>query len=71
MQTVIDLLAKNYNVHVIGDAIGSRSELTHTCGISRMQEAGAIISNVEMFMYEMLKSSKHPKFKEFLNKIMK
>lgn len=70
-QTVLDLLSKGFHVHVIADAIGARGELDHNAGINRMQKAGAVISTAEMMMYEYLKSSKHPKFKDFLEKIMK
>jgi nicotinamidase-related amidase len=70
-QTVIDLLSKGYTVHVISDAVGSRGEFTHNAGLSRMGVTGAVISSLEMFMYEYLKTSKHPKFKEFLKEIMK
>jgi nicotinamidase-related amidase len=70
-QTVIDLLSGGYIIHVISDAVGSRSEFTHNAGISRMRSAGAVISTLEMVMYEYLKTSKHPKFRDFLEKIMK
>ena len=70
-QTVIDLLSRGYIIHVISECVGSRSEFTHNAGLSRMCAAGAVISTLEMVMYEYLKTSKHPKFKEFLEKIMK
>lgn len=70
-QTVLELLSKGFHLHVVSDAIGARAELDHDAGIMRMQKAGAVISTTEMVMYEYLKSSKHPKFKDFLEKIMK
>jgi len=70
-QTVTDLLSQGYLIHVLSDCVGSRSEFTHNTGLERMRTSGAVISNLEMFMYEFLKTSKHPKFKDFLNGIMK
>ena len=70
-QTVIDLLKSEFCVHVVSDAVGSRGKLNHDTGISRMGRAGAVISTVEMVMYEYLKTSEHPNFKDFLREVMK
>jgi nicotinamidase-related amidase len=70
-QTVLELISRGFNVHVIADAIGARGELDHKVGLKRMKKAGAVISTTEMVMYEYLKTSKHPKFKDFLKQIMK
>ena len=70
-QTVCDLLAATYHVHVLADCVGSRSELDHDTGLERMRAAGATISTLEAFMFEVLGSCKHPLFKRFLGEIMK
>jgi nicotinamidase-related amidase len=66
MQTALGALREGYLVHVASDAVGSRSEWNWKIGLERMRAAGAIISSTEMMMYELLKSSASPAFKELL-----
>ena len=66
MQTALAALREGYLVHVASDAVGSRSEWNWKIGIGRMQAAGAVISSTEMMMYELLRSSGSPAFKELL-----
>jgi nicotinamidase-related amidase len=66
MQTALGALREGYLVHVASDAVSSRSEWNWKIGLERMRAAGAIISSTEMMMYELLKSSASPAFKELL-----
>ncbi|MBQ4115032.1 isochorismatase family protein [bacterium] len=68
-QTIISLLKKGYDVSIIIDASGSRSEFQHNNALNMLQKAGANIKTTEMVLFELLKSSKHPKFKEVQNLI--
>lgn len=63
-QTVIDLLKKNYQVYLIEDAIGSRNENNYKIALKKMAQAGAVPSCIEMALFELMRSSKHPQFKE-------
>lgn len=63
-QTVIDLLKENYNVFVIKDACASREKEEHKTALSLMEKEGAKIITTEMVLFEFLKSSKHPLFKD-------
>jgi nicotinamidase-related amidase len=63
-QTAMDILHRGLKVHVIADAVGSRTEENRQIGLSRMAAAGVVISSTEMFLFELLRSSEHPKFKE-------
>ena len=65
-QTVRDLHSHGYEVHLIADAVSSRQEFDHTMAIARMRAEGIIISTTEMAMCELLKTAKHPKFKEII-----
>lgn len=62
-QTTDSLLANGYQVHVIKDAVGSRRPFEFEQGINRMERNGATITCVEMALFELLKSAKHPDFK--------
>jgi len=66
MQTALGALNDGYLVHVASDAVGSRAEWNWKIGIDRMQAAGAVISSTEMMMYELLRCSGTPQFKELL-----
>jgi nicotinamidase-related amidase len=66
MQTALGALNEGYLVHVASDAVGSRAEWNWTIGLDRMKAAGAVISSTEMMMYELLRCSGTPQFKELL-----
>jgi len=66
MQTALGALEHGYNVHVVSDAASSRAEWNWKIGLLRMRDAGAVISSTEMMMYELLRSSGTPAFKELL-----
>ena len=63
-QTSLSLLEKGYNVFVVKDACASRETDEFKAGINLMEKEGAKILTTEMVVFEMLKSSKHPNFKE-------
>jgi nicotinamidase-related amidase len=66
MQTALAALREGYLVHVASDAVGSRSEWNWKIGLDRMRSAGAVISSTEMMIYELMRSSASPAFKELL-----
>lgn len=66
MQTALGALNAGYLVHVASDAVGSRAEWNWKMGLDRMKAAGAVISSTEMMMYELLRCSGTPQFKELL-----
>jgi len=53
-------------VHVAADAVGSRAKFNWEIGLRRMEAAGAVISSTEMMMYELMRASGTPVFKEML-----
>ena len=65
-QTALGALNDGYLVHVASDAVGSRTEWNWKIGLDRMRAAGAVISSTEMMMYELLRCSGTPQFKELL-----
>src|SRR5215467_2643184 len=66
MQTALSALREGYLVHVASDAVSSRTEWNWKIGLERMRAAGAVLSSTEMVMYELLRSSGSPGFKELL-----
>jgi len=66
MQTALGALREGYLVHVASDAVSSRAEFNWRVGLDRMRAAGAILSSTEMMIYELLRSSGAPAFRELL-----
>ncbi len=66
MQTALAALGEGYLVHVASDAVSSRTEWNWKIGLERMRAAGAVISSTEMMIYELMRSSSSPTFKEIL-----
>src|SRR5271168_2102629 len=66
MQTALAALREGYLVHVASDAVSSRTEWNWKIGLERMRVSGAVISSTEMMIYELMRSSSSPAFKEIL-----
>lgn len=64
-QTAMSAL-QDYNVHVVCDAVSSRSP--HNCDIAlkRLARAGAVVTSTEMVIYELLKKAGTDEFKATL-----
>ena len=69
-QTAIDLISKGYNVHLVADAVSSRTPENRQIGIDAIKRAGAHITSTEMVLFELLRTAADPKAKE-LFKIVK
>lgn len=62
-QTVHDLLARGYQVHVPADAISARRELDLRAGWEKLVGSGAVPATVEMVCLEWVRSAESPRFK--------
>ncbi len=65
-QTAIGLLEAGRQVQVVADAVSSRTPENRDIGLSRMQSAGALLTSVEMALFELLGAAQGPQFKEIL-----
>jgi len=63
-QTAHDLLADDYDVHVLTDCVASRFDHDREAGLSKMYGSGVNPSSVEMALFELMRDSGHEKFKE-------
>jgi nicotinamidase-related amidase len=63
-QTVHDLLALGYAVHVAADAVESRHPANREAGLRKMERSGAVLTSSEMAVFELLRDARHPRFKE-------
>ncbi len=68
-QTAVDLLRKGFSVDVIADAVSSRTLENKQIALNRMAAGGANISCTEMALFELLRTAKHPQFKQIASLI--
>ncbi|MCB1511420.1 MAG: isochorismatase family protein [Hyphomicrobiaceae bacterium] len=66
MQTVLELLANDFEVLVVADAIGSRVEENKKLALARMAKAGAVVASQEMIAFEWLERANTAEFKGLL-----
>lgn len=62
-QTVHDLLQRDYSVHVVADAVSSRLPRNREVGLEKMSGSGAVVTCLEMALFEMLVESGTETFK--------
>ena len=65
-QTVRGLLARNYDVEVVTDAISSRAEFNVEIAKQKLLQHGAQHTSVEMAVYELLEQAGTSEFKSIL-----
>lgn len=63
-QTAHDLLGGGYQVHLLADCVASRFEHDKRAGMKKMVSSGVIPSSMEMALLEMMRDSRHERFKE-------
>lgn len=69
-QTVRDLLNMGYHVFVAGDGVSSRFEENYRNGLDLMDKMGAVITNTESILFDLLKKAGTSEFKT-LSKLIK
>ena len=69
-QTALDLMCNGYTVHLVTDAVSSRTSENRDVGIQAIKSAGAYLTSTEMVLFELLGTATDPKAKEIF-KIVK
>lgn len=64
LQTVLDLIHANYQVHVPFDCVASRNPLNRDNAFERMKQAGAIVTNLESALFELMIKAGSDEFKQ-------
>jgi hypothetical protein len=63
LQTVLDLQAAGYQTYLPFECTASRAAANKTNALLQMQACGAIVSNVESILFQLLEDAQHPAFK--------
>ncbi|MDP4074071.1 isochorismatase family protein [Acidovorax sp. A1169] len=66
LQTALDLIDDEFEVWVVTDACGSRTDRNRDAAFDRLAGAGAELVTTEMVAFEWLGTCEHPDFKDVL-----
>jgi nicotinamidase-related amidase len=69
LQTCVGLLSAGVNVHVVEDAVCSRTEENWRTGIEFMRSAGAVLTCTETVLFQLLKVAGTEEFKKISQRI--
>ncbi len=64
LQTALELIEQEFDVWVVTDACGSRTERNRDAAFDRLAAAGAELLTTEMVAFEWLRTAGHPLFRE-------
>lgn len=64
LQTALDLLERGLDVHVVADAVSSRSQTARMMAFERLRQSGAFVTTTESILFQLLGHSKHEHFKQ-------
>lgn len=70
LKTTLDALNAGYEVHVVADAVSSRSAESKQLALDRMRQAGAFITSVEMILFMLMDKAGTDEFKA-ISKLIK
>ena len=65
-QTCLDLIERNYEVHIVVDSISSMSYHDRNTGIEAMRDAGAHVTTFQSLAFELARNPGIPQYKELL-----
>ena len=70
LQSIFDAVARGYQVIVAADAVSSRKNGDRELALRQAENAGAFLMSSEAVLFWLLKSAKHPSFKN-ISKLVK
>lgn len=70
LQTVLDLLRREYRVMIAVDAVASAYKRDAEIAFRRMEQGGATLSTVESIAFEWLGDAEHPHFKTISRRVI-
>ncbi len=69
LQTLLAAIREDFKVFLLVDTVGSRDKQDHNFALMQAETAGAVLTTVETVIYQLVKNSKYPRFKEVIDLI--
>ncbi|HMK43390.1 MAG TPA: hydrolase [Dissulfurispiraceae bacterium] len=69
LQTAVDLLSDGYVVHLVSDAVCSRTKQNWKTGVQYVRDAGVVITCAETVLFQLLKEAGGNAFKTISNRL--
>lgn len=67
LQTAEGILERGLKLQIVTDAVSSRNGADRQVALDRLTQAGAKMTTTEILLFELLKTPKHPQFREVLS----
>lgn len=64
LKTALDALEMGYEVHVVADAVSSRTQKNYELGLARMRQSGVFVASTEMILFQLMDIAGTAQFKE-------
>ncbi len=69
LQTCLGLLKEGFHVHVVSDAVCSRTKMNWKTGLHFMRDAGAVVTSTETVLFQLLNVAGTEEFKTIAKRI--
>lgn len=63
LKTALDAMKEGYKVHVVADAVSSRTESNRALALERLRQSGAFIVSTEMILFQLMDRAGTDEFK--------
>jgi nicotinamidase-related amidase len=64
LMSALDLLAEGYGVHVVADAVTSRTQANWRLAMDQLRQAGAVVTTTETVLFQLLRQADTDDFRE-------
>jgi len=64
LMSTLDLIALGYTVHVVADAVTSRTQANWRLAMDQLRQAGAVVTTTETVLFQLLRQADTDEFRE-------